>query len=781
MKKRLLCVFLILCMIIPLIPAGSFAAASDHPIKMTAEADPDCEMTGPGTLSYVRFVIKNTGDEEYTLFNPTLSSDVLDDECALYFEGGKGGEAGSVTLEPGTVKEFRIYDVYLPESALNTDIRFTLTWDEAVFTYPEEDPWEPEEDDGVPWEEEDSEEDPDWDPEPEEGEPDEPWGDVPQRVTVNRTNAEVTYVKRKVSATVFVETAETPTMQISVKADSGLVRTDGTVTVTIVLNNATKYDFEDITLTDPATGEIELEETTLRADESMTVRYTFTMGRENTVICPEATYTVRGKMCHAKCTKPYTVEYMYDSLTLDVEQYTPTEEGTLFSLTVTNKGTHRMRDIRLEDDTGTLLCQPFSLDPGQSRNVTHIYGSYTGLSENRRVTFTIRATDSEGEEYLYQKPGSFEIRPYVGSGQVSLLMNVTLTSYDEETNTVKLLFEIRNYSDVAISNAVITETDVLAAPVRSYPYLTKGETTFTMDFVLGEGVSVLTFHMDADDAGGTHYATEPVSLHVDQLALSVKNGTFGSAANTVIDTSGTVFDTDKYRSYIINGLLALLLAAVVMVLISGMFRGAEKLVRKDIPEHDPVSRITGAGTEVQDTARMRFGYMKPAKLRYAQGDGDPSDTDTNRHKKPSENEESTQTGGAHRSDTRPEKNTGTYVKPKKQVQMLTQSQTIVFDAPVTPKRGKAAFITDYPKKKQEKPKFVLRKPAVRETDPEREAPAVPVAPETNIKAPEKRLTMSECLAKGKPYSFDPEPVPAVIPAPAEPEIVFITAPSLPPA
>ena len=799
MKRRLISLILTVCMLTAVLPVTVHAA--DHPIRMTAEPDPDCVLSGPGTLSYVRFVIKNTGDDDYTLYNPTLSSDVLD-ECSLYFEhdGGEGEAAEEVTLEPGTVREFRIFDLYLPESALNTDILFTLKWQEAVCEEADEpeEPWDEDTEDPDEPEEEEEPEDPEedeeepWDEDTEE--PDEGLEPVPEidslfSVPANsfiRQKKKVSYITRKISTTIFIETAELESdMTISVKTDSTLVRTDGTVKVKYVLTNRSKFDFEDIRLTDTAAGgRIELEETDLRAGESMTVMHTFTMGREDAVLCPEASYTVRGKTCRSRCEEPLTVEYMFDSLTLDVQQYATTEEGTTFALTVTNAGTHRMKEIVLEDDAGTRLCTEFSLNPGQSRSLTYTYGSYTGLQENRRVSFLLRATDSEGEEYFYQKPGSFEIRPYVGTGQVSLAMNVTMSDYFEETNTVQMLFEIRNYSDVAISNAFITESAVLGTRIKEYPALTKGVTTFTMDFSLGEGISVLTFHMEADDAGGTHYATEEVTLHVDQLALTVKNGTFGASQNTIIDTSGTVFDTDKYRSYITTGLLVLVLTAFVFILISAMFRGAEKYIRKIMPEPESVSRVTNGSGAQQDTARLRFGYMKPAKLRYAETDTAETQlrerrTSPNAAVYASDARASSRSSSAQRRIA----DTGNFIKPARQVHMLTTDDTRVFEAPVLP-RAKAAFITDYAKKKETPPQSGVRttqripvpaKPVKSEPEP---ALTVEALPETMIEVtavPEEKapLTMAECLAEGRPYTFETEPLPAVIPARKEPEIIVI--------
>lgn len=868
MRRRLVSLILILCLLMMAVP---FVSAADHPIRLTAEPDPDTSLTGPGTLDYVRFVIRNTGDEEYILYDPMLSSKILDEPFSLHPEDG---EAGTVVMAPGGAREFTLTDLYLPENALNKDVKFTLTWQEAV-SYTEE--YEPEE-------EEDDMPEPDEEYEEEEEEEEE-------EVFEERTA--VRYEERSISTTICIETAEDPVMSLSVKADSTLVRTDGEVNVKYVLSNPTKFDFEDITLKDNgAGGEIELEETTLRAGETMTVPFTFIMGRENAVLSPQAVYTVRGKTTKTKAAKSVTVEYMYDSLTLDVQPYSATEAGTMFGLTVTNAGTHRMREIELRDDSGTRLCEPFSLGPGQSRSITYTYGSYTGLKENRRVSFVMQATDSEGETYMYQKPGSFEIRPFVGSGQVSLLMNVTLADYHEEKNTVEMLFEIRNYSDVAISNAVISETEVLHGAVREYPQLSKGVTTFTREFALGEGISLLTFHMEADDAGGTHYVTEPVSLAVDRLALTVKNGTFGSASNAVINTTNTVFDTDKYASYISTGLAALLIAATVFVLISFLFRGAESYIRKTLPAPKAAPKITAAGESVQDTARMRFGYMKPAKLRYLE-----EERPLKEEKETSEEQRSTSRTGAVKK-TAPKVNypglnsrsvspagsvrrpqpgavkvvsTGTFKKPGRQVKMLTTADTLVFGTPGDgkkktpavkketgaipaagntmsippvrsttgriPSRDTARNTLSVPAVKRDtgvipsarnvlsaastrepvsdtartlilpsardtarntgrtvivpaarKAENVSEVPAAKEREAEtvRFTPFSPVpeqavkaAPEQKKKAPEKRLTMCECLAAGKPYTFEITPLPAVRPAEAEKEIVFIAPPSLP--
>lgn len=788
MRKKLFAIILILCL---LTGTAAHVLAADHPIRMTAEPDPDCTLTGPGTLGYVRFVIRNTGSSAYTLYEPKLSGKVLEEPYAVCPEEG---ETDRVTVAAGSAQEFTLYDVYLPANALNTDVRFTLSWLEAVeyeeAYIPEEDP------DDMPEPDEEGWEDYEEDTEPE-----------------TEVRTAVSYEQREISTTIFIETAEDPVMSLSVKANSSLVRTDDEVTVKYVLSNPTKFDFEDITLRDTAAGgEIDLEDTTLRAGDSVTVLHTFTMGRENVVLSPEAIYTVRGKTVKTKAARTVTVKFMFDSLTLDVQPYSATAEGTMFGLTVTNAGTHRMRDIRLTDETGTKLCEEFSLDPGQSRSITYTYGSYTGLSENRRVSFLIHATDAEGEEYSYQKPGSFEIRPYVGSGQVSLLMNVTLSDYFEEKNTVRMLFEIRNYSDVAISNAIITESEVLGGSVQSYPSLTKGVTTFTKEFSLGEGISVLTFHMEADDAGGTHYATEPVSLHVDQLALAVKNGTFGAAGNTVIDTTGTVFDTDQYASYISTGIAAVGLAALVFLLISLMFRGAEKYIRKTMPAPAPAAKITLTGESAQDTARMRFGYMKPAKLRYledtAAGKRDTlngqSTTGSVKKTAPSESRlTGTVAGTAARVQPAPVKlvSTGTYKKPGRQMKMLSTADTLVFHAPEggkkpAPAREEKTSPIPRPVKQPE-----VKTPEVKKTEtetarvrviparPEREAasaisdtvlvkrsaerPAPEEKKDEKKKTPEKRLTMTECLRAGKPYTFEIDPPAAVLPKKTEPEIVFI--------
>lgn len=781
MKKRLLSFILILCMLIGLIPS---AMAADHPIRLTAEPDPDCSLSEAGTLSFVRFVIRNTGSSEYTMYRPSLSSKVLEE--AFHLSDGNG-EGEFVTMEPGAAQEFSLYDIYLPESALNRDIKFTLSWQEAV----NEEPDEPEEEedggdipqpdeDPYPEEEQDETEDPYLPEEPLEEEPEE---NVMQLQSASRGTR---FVERSVSTTICIETSDVPVMTLNVKADRSPVRTDGEVTVKYVLTNPTKFDFEDIVLKDPsAGGKIELEDTTLQAGESVTVLHQFTMGRESVELCPEATYSVRGKTQKAKCSKPVTVECMYVSLALDVQQYSATEDGSVFAFNVTNTGTHRMRGIELTDDIGMRLCDTFSLEPGRSRSLTYTYGSYTGLSENRHVSFSLRATDAEGESYIYQKRGSYEVRPYIESGQVSLLMNVTLTDYFEDKNTVELLFEIRNYSGVAITDAVITESESFRGTVQSYPSLSRGVTTFSKEFTLGPDISTLTFHMEADDAGGTHYATEPVSLHVDQLALSVKNGTFGGASNTVIDTSNTVFDTDKYSSFIKTGIACILLAAVVCMLISILFRGAENYIRKTLPAPEPSSRVTGAGGAVQDTARLRFGYVKPAKLRYAEEESFAEKKSTGSLRNTAAGREmnyetdSKQSAGTRASQkTASVKliSTGTFQKPRKQIKMLTTEDTLVFQAPAVPKKKPAAGT-------QDKVNTLSSEPGKKEFVRERVIRAVPEtettkneAPEPGTekkKTPEKRLSMSECLRAGRPYTFEIEPPPAVIPAAESPEIVII--------
>ena len=221
---------------------------------------------------------------------------------------------------------------------------------------------------------------------------------------------------------------------------------------------------------------------------------------------------------------------------------------------------------------------------------------------------------------------AYELLPFVESDQVRLKLSVSLTKSDQTgdgSNRLKLLFEVRNDSQVPISNAVITEGDYFKSVVNEYAFLATGTTSFEKEFIVPAGTRSLTFVLTAVDPAQTQYASVPMTLDLSPLAAPKPTNAPAIKPGKTVDTTGTIYDTERYvRLFRMAALVAFALT-LVFLLLSLIFRVAETNIRRLLPK-EPSARpfgprktaVPAAAKENRDPVHDLFGYMQPAKLRY---------------------------------------------------------------------------------------------------------------------------------------------------------------------
>ena len=118
----------IVCILLALIPVFMGVRLShgetEPPVTMTIEPDPECQLTGPGELTYLRFTLKNTSNDSYTLHNAVLSGELLPQSMAFEED---------LTLEGKGVLEFRAQKLSVPLDAFDRDLTFRLSWLEQSY------------------------------------------------------------------------------------------------------------------------------------------------------------------------------------------------------------------------------------------------------------------------------------------------------------------------------------------------------------------------------------------------------------------------------------------------------------------------------------------------------------------------------------------------------------------------------------------------------------------------------------------------------------------------
>ena len=549
-------------------------AENEEPLTLTVEADPECLLSEAGDMTYFRFIVKNTAEEDYTVDDLMLQGDLIAEPKLITEE---------ITIPANDVIEFTLENVRIEEFEFDMDLTFQLAWKTTGYAPEDEDQEDP-------------------------------------IVTEHMVAADPFRIER------FVE----PVLSLSFAPDVMLAREGDPVTVTYTLVNETKFDMTNVTLQDPGIPQqpvIPLENNVLTAGERIEVSTTFEMGDTTVELNPTVQYTVRGVESKTAAAQTVTVECIDINLRMEVENYPATAEGTLFRITLLNNSTHPLTDVRVVDEIGTPIASGINLDVGSDRTISYTVPAAVSSGSVRYISFEATGYDLLGGTVTARSPSAYELLPFVESDQVQLQLTVTMgrsSQNDDGSNLLRLLFEVRNDSQVPIHDAVITEADFFKGVVNEYASLATGTTSFEKEFVVPEGTRSLTFVLTAMDPAQTQYASAPITLDLSPLAAPKPTNQPAISPGKTVDTTGTIYDTARYtKAFRMVALIGLALTLVFLML-SLIFRVSEMNIRRWLPKEatarpfGPRRAPTGPlpVKETRDPIRDQFGYMQPAKLRY---------------------------------------------------------------------------------------------------------------------------------------------------------------------
>ncbi len=561
----LLAVFLLLTAL----PA---AAENEEPLTLTVESDPECLLSEAGDMTFFRFRLRNTLEEEYALEALTLQGDLLEEPKLIQ---------DALLIPANDVVEFTLENVRIEEDEFDRDLTFRLTWQTVSFA-PEDEAHE-----------------------------------------------EPIVTDHALEVPIRIERFIEPVMTLTFAPDVLLAREGDPVTVTYALSNDTKFDMTNVTLQDSGLPQqqVTLPAAILPAGETMQAQTTVQMGTGNMELNPTAQYTVRGNEAKTSAEQIVTVEYVKVALNITVESYPATAEGTLFRITLINEGSHPMTDIRLRDEIGTLIAEGIALEPGGERTVSCTVPSAVSSGSVRYISFEATGVDCVGGKVTAKTPSAYEVLPFVDSDQVRLKLSVILADSvqnEDGSGKLKVLFEIRNDSRVPIRNAVVTEGDVFKGVVNEFTDLSTGTTTFEKEFLIPAGARSLTFVLTAMDPAQNQYASAPMTLDLSPLTAPKPTNPPAIRPGERVDVTGTIYDTELYLRLFRMASLIVLALILVFLLLALIFRVAETNVRRFLPKDislrpfGPRKTPTGpiATGLSADPVHDQFGYIQPAKLRY---------------------------------------------------------------------------------------------------------------------------------------------------------------------
>lgn len=562
--------------------------AEDHPIVLTVETAPDTELAEGGTVSYLTFTLENRSENAYTMYEAVLSGG---------FDGAERPLNDAIEIEAHGKKEFTLQNVPVRDEQLDTDVIYTLTWQEYV--YSEED---------IP------------DPTEEENEPE----------TENGQSELIrTKIERTTNASVRIERFVPPELTLSVTAAQPAVTSGEPFVVTYKIENQTKYDMSSLVLTDPGAyeGPIALPGTDLMAGASISVPVEYTMGEEDMTFRPVLTYIAARRPTETQAKEPLTVGSVVIGVRIDVQQYPSNEEGTTFAITITNTGSRAMKNLQLYDEINTEIDRPFDLGPQQQKVVTFSVPSAYASGLIRTVRFHLSGLDYFNNSFSYIDANSYDCVPFITSDAVrlSLLANLTDAFYDENGKLCGTIqWEIRNYSDVRVTNAVLSEL-TLFGTVNTYDELQRGETFFVSTYQL-DNVPELSFRLSAKDPLGQIYSTDTVVLNLEQLPTLAKR----TDEQTLIYHSNAFLKelSDRIGNLFRNVLWVILGLAALFGIICLALRIAEYRITSSLPRESLLSIRVPNAAKTQQTAMdnvlagspaEQLGYVVPTKIRYGTG------------------------------------------------------------------------------------------------------------------------------------------------------------------
>ena len=564
--------YMLLLAVVLLLTAFPAWAENEEPLTLTVEADPDCLLSEAGDMTFFRFTLKNTLEEDYVLDALTLQGDLLEEPKLI---------ADTLTISANDVLEFTLEKVRIEEDEFDRELSFQLTWQTVSFAEEDE------------------------------------------------AHEEPILTDHVLSIPIRIERFIEPVMGVSMEPDVLMAREGDPVTVTYTLVNDTKFDMTNLTLQDMGISQtsVTLPKNSLNAGEKMEAKATFTMGNSALELNPTAQYTVRGVESKSSASQTVIVEYVQVDLSMVVEKYPATAEGTLFRITLINDGTHPMTDIRLTDEIGTLIEDGIALDAKEEKTVSCTVPSAVSSGSVRYISFEATGVDCVGGTFSVKSPSAYEVLPFVDSDQVRLKLSVTLedsVQNDDGSNRMKVLFEIRNDSKVPIRNAVVTEGDYFKGVVNEYDFLATGATTFEKEFVVPAGTRSLTFVLTAMDPAQNQYASVPMTLDLSPLTAPKPTSLPPIQPGERVDVTGTIYDTELYIRLFRMVSLIVFALLLVFLLLAVIFHVAELNVRRWLPKESALRPFGPRKTPTGpipvkaggDAVHDQFGYLQPAKLRY---------------------------------------------------------------------------------------------------------------------------------------------------------------------
>ncbi|MDO4567699.1 MAG: hypothetical protein Q4B99_01935 [Clostridia bacterium] len=316
--------------------------------------------------------------------------------------------------------------------------------------------------------------------------------------------------ERTAEAYAIVQMSNIALLTVTRTASKTDARAGETITLTYTIQNLGTVGANDVTLNDRAISNRPLVEgLTLEAGRIHEFDYEYTMGNATVVSEPVLTYRLDGEESEETYTgDQLTLGLVNAVLDVSVEQGMSTPDGVTFTLTITNDGNQRIRNIVVKDQDGEELnSEAFALAIGEQKVLT-----YTILPlETTNVYFRITGTTQSGLSYS-DRTQTYTVREYVDPALIKIDFSAEITSQMNSEGSMEIVFTVANTGSMVFSNVTLGEE--LLGELHKLPSLSPGTVEIPLTVMVDEE-RVLNFTLQFEDRAGNVYSYK-VSLSAQQ-------------------------------------------------------------------------------------------------------------------------------------------------------------------------------------------------------------------------------------------------------------------------
>ena len=436
--------------------------------------------------------------------------------------------------------------------------------------------------------------------------------------------------------TTTVQRSADPTIQMTRTVSRENAREGEAVAFEYILTNPTRFDMSNIILTDEEISRTPLlQNTTLQAGSSVSIRHAFIMPDTDVTSAPAVAYTVLGKNKIFSAVEAVQIRCARTELVMVPYVSDPLSGEVAFSIEVRNTGNQSVQNIVLRDDQGNTVNQvPFSLAAGDSETVTYrVIQSLNGIARN--VSFSLSGVDPFGMPYGTETGIVAEIPPYVDPSQIVTAVRAeVLQPWDRASGRIEVRLLFQNASTIELMNVQVYEAN--AGLVKTMESLAAGESSLDCELYVSSPRN-LRFSVKANDRNGTirEIGTADLDLSVSETVVPSPAPTEQPEENRMKGILAFFSDT-LIRSLIIVGVIISVAVTVLIVLHVSERRRISDLDRRQEEqlELDELLNFDPAGRERYDSfhaekherdrakrpgVREKEGYPDPEVIRTPSG------------------------------------------------------------------------------------------------------------------------------------------------------------------